>query len=93
MSQLFFCSQIGKLSAPFAIPDEIEARELKIRNYFLEEIERLTNEKHVYHIKNLAMAANVIKHTLNLICMKVFIFLLYDAHICLCFRAKLCMRS
>ncbi|XP_071644254.1 uncharacterized protein [Temnothorax longispinosus] len=51
-------NMIGKLSAPFAIPEEIEARELKIRDYFLEEIERLTNEKHVYHIKNLAMAAN-----------------------------------
>ncbi|XP_011159620.1 ankyrin repeat domain-containing protein 18A [Solenopsis invicta] len=51
-------NMIGKLNAPFAIPEEIEARELKIRDYFLEEIERLTNEKHVYHIKNLAMAAN-----------------------------------
>ncbi|XP_012533183.1 uncharacterized protein LOC105834895 [Monomorium pharaonis] len=51
-------NMIGKLSAPFAIPEEIEARELKIRDYFLEEIERLTNEKYVYHIKNLAMAAN-----------------------------------
>lgn len=51
-------NMIGKLSAPFAIPEEIEARELKIRDYFLEEIERLTNEKHVYHIKNVAMAAN-----------------------------------
>ncbi|XP_050445342.1 chromosome partition protein Smc [Cataglyphis hispanica] len=51
-------NMIGKLSAPFALPEEIEARELKIRNYFLEEIERLTNEKHICHIKNLAMAAN-----------------------------------
>lgn len=51
-------NMIGKLSAPFAIPEEIEARELKMRDYFLEEIERITNEKHVYHIKNLAMAAN-----------------------------------
>ncbi|XP_011881660.1 PREDICTED: ankyrin repeat domain-containing protein 18A [Vollenhovia emeryi] len=51
-------NMIGKLSAPFAIPEETEARELKIRDYFLEEIERLTNEKHVCHIKNIAMAAN-----------------------------------
>jgi len=55
------------LRVPFAIPEEIEARELKIRDYFLEEIERLTNEKHVYHIKNLAMAANVKRHILHLI--------------------------
>ncbi|XP_011636762.1 ankyrin repeat domain-containing protein 18A isoform X2 [Pogonomyrmex barbatus] len=51
-------NMIGKLNAPFTIPEEIEARELKIKNYFLEEIERLTNEKYIYHIKNLAMAAN-----------------------------------
>ncbi|XP_070519473.1 putative leucine-rich repeat-containing protein DDB_G0290503 isoform X2 [Cardiocondyla obscurior] len=51
-------NMIGKLNAPFAIPEEIEARELKIRDYFLEEIERLTNEKHIYHVKNVAMAAN-----------------------------------
>jgi len=55
------------LSAPFALPEEIESRELKIRDYFLGEIERLTNEKHVCHIKNLAMAANVIRYILNLI--------------------------
>ncbi|XP_072755793.1 uncharacterized protein [Anoplolepis gracilipes] len=51
-------NMIGKLSVPFALPEEIEARELKIRDYFLEEIERITNEKHICHIKNLAMAAN-----------------------------------
>lgn len=51
-------NMIGKLTVPFAIPEEMETRELKIRDYFLEEIERLTNEKHIYHIKNLAMAAN-----------------------------------
>ncbi|CAL1675061.1 unnamed protein product [Lasius platythorax] len=51
-------NMIGKLSTPFALPEEIEVREVKIRDYFLEEIERITNEKHIYHIKNLAMAAN-----------------------------------
>ncbi|XP_012216663.1 putative leucine-rich repeat-containing protein DDB_G0290503 isoform X2 [Linepithema humile] len=51
-------NMIGKLSAPFALPEEVTARELKIRDYFLQEIERITNEKHICHIKNLAMAAN-----------------------------------
>lgn len=59
------------MSAPFALPEEIEARELKIRDYFLEEIERITNEKYIYHIKNLAMAANVMRYILNIISSKL----------------------
>ncbi|XP_014470965.1 PREDICTED: uncharacterized protein LOC106742503 isoform X2 [Dinoponera quadriceps] len=51
-------NMVGKLSAPFALPEEIGARELKIRDYFLEEIEKLINERYMCHIKNLAMAAN-----------------------------------
>ncbi|XP_063991826.1 ELKS/Rab6-interacting/CAST family member 1 isoform X2 [Diachasmimorpha longicaudata] len=51
-------NMIGSLKAPFAIPEEIEAREAKIRDYFLREIERLVNEKHICHAKNLAIAAN-----------------------------------
>lgn len=58
------------MSTPFALPEEIEVREVKIRDYFLEEIERITNEKHIYHIKNLAMAANVMRYILNLISSK-----------------------
>ncbi|XP_034179126.1 uncharacterized protein LOC117603765 isoform X1 [Osmia lignaria lignaria] len=49
---------IGRLTVPFAIPEEIEAREAKIRDYFLQEIDKLISEKHIYHVKNLAMAAN-----------------------------------
>lgn len=49
---------IGRLTIPFAIPEEIEAREAKIRDYFLQEIDKLITEKHIYHVKNLAMAAN-----------------------------------
>ncbi|XP_076302362.1 uncharacterized protein LOC143220628 [Lasioglossum baleicum] len=49
---------IGKLMVPFALPGEIEAREAKIRDYFLQEIDKLMTEKHIYHVKNLAMAAN-----------------------------------
>ncbi|XP_076764731.1 uncharacterized protein LOC143431688 [Xylocopa sonorina] len=49
---------IGRLTVPFAIPEEIEAREAKIRDYFLQEIDKLITEKHIYHVKNLAMAAN-----------------------------------
>ncbi|CAK9814692.1 Protein phosphatase 1 regulatory subunit 21 [Anthophora quadrimaculata] len=49
---------IGRLTVPFAIPEEIEAREAKIRDYFLQEIDKLVAEKHTYHVKNLAMAAN-----------------------------------
>lgn len=51
-------NMIGKLSTPFALPEEIEAREFKIKDYFLEEIEKLINEKYICHVKNLAMAAN-----------------------------------
>ncbi|XP_011312433.1 protein phosphatase 1 regulatory subunit 21 [Fopius arisanus] len=51
-------NMIGRLKAPFAISEEIEARETKIRDYFLREIERLVNEKHICHAKNLAIAAN-----------------------------------
>lgn len=49
---------IGRLTVPFPIPEEIEAREAKIREYFLEEIDKLITEKNIYHVKNLAMAAN-----------------------------------
>ncbi|KAG7202938.1 hypothetical protein KM043_010079 [Ampulex compressa] len=51
-------NMVGRLSAPFAIPDEIEVREEKIREYFLEEIDKIIMEKHICHVKNLAMAAN-----------------------------------
>lgn len=51
-------NMIGRLHAPFALPEEIEAREGKIREYFLDEINKLIMEKHMYHVKNLAMAAN-----------------------------------
>lgn len=51
-------NMVGRLTAPFAIPEEIEAREGKIRDYFLQEIDKLITEKHIYHVKNLAMAAN-----------------------------------
>lgn len=51
--------QIGRLTAPFPIPEEIEIRETKIREYFLREIDRLITEKHIYHVRNLAIAANV----------------------------------
>lgn len=49
---------IGRLIVPFAIPEEIEAREAKIRDYFLQEMDKLITEKHICHVKNLAMAAN-----------------------------------
>ncbi|XP_032664664.1 spindle pole body component 110 [Odontomachus brunneus] len=58
LKPLEISNMVGKLSAPFALPEEIEARELRIRDYFLEEIEKLINEKYMCHIKNLAMAAN-----------------------------------
>ncbi|XP_034941413.1 ERC protein 2 [Chelonus insularis] len=51
-------NMIGTFKAPFAIPEEIEAREGKIKEYFLKEIDKLINEKHIYHAKNLAIAAN-----------------------------------
>ncbi|XP_017882274.1 protein phosphatase 1 regulatory subunit 21 [Ceratina calcarata] len=49
---------IGKLTVPFAIPEEIEAREAKIRDFFLQEIDKLITEKHVCRVQNLALAAN-----------------------------------
>ncbi|XP_058799855.1 myosin heavy chain, clone 203 [Phymastichus coffea] len=51
-------NMIGRLSAPFPIPEEIETRETKIREYFLREIDRLITEKYIYHVRNLAIAAN-----------------------------------
>ncbi|KZC13415.1 PREDICTED: protein phosphatase 1 regulatory subunit 21 [Dufourea novaeangliae] len=51
-------NMIGTLTVPFPIPEEIEAREAKIRDYFLQEIDKLITEKSIYHVKNLAMAAN-----------------------------------
>lgn len=65
--------QVGKLSAPFALPAEIEARELKIRDYFLEEVEKLINEKYMCHIKNLAMVANVTKDALLYLILSEFL--------------------
>lgn len=56
---LFFLSQLGRLRVPFPIPEEIEAREAKIKDYFLREIDRLITEKHICHVENLAIAANV----------------------------------
>ncbi|XP_066599831.1 protein phosphatase 1 regulatory subunit 21 [Prorops nasuta] len=51
-------NMLGRLSSPFPIPDEVEARESKIKEYFLNEIDKLITEKHIYHAKNLVMAAN-----------------------------------
>lgn len=74
-------SQIGILSGPFAIPEEIEARETRIREYFLREIDRLITEKHICHVRNLAIAANVSNyvsiraHKIIMICMLFFNFL------------------
>ncbi|XP_008208361.1 girdin isoform X1 [Nasonia vitripennis] len=51
-------NMIGRLIGPFAIPEEIEARETRIREYFLREIDRLITEKHICHVRNLAIAAN-----------------------------------
>lgn len=53
--------QLGKLTGPFAVQEEIEARETKIKEYFLKEIDRLITEKHICHVRNLAIAANVSK--------------------------------
>lgn len=62
MINLFFLIlQLGRLKGPFTLPEEIEAREIKIREYFLKEIDRLVTEKHICHIRNLAIAANVSK--------------------------------
>ncbi|KAK0182224.1 hypothetical protein PV327_000385 [Microctonus hyperodae] len=49
---------IGRLTAPFAIPDEIEARETKIREYFMREINELIEEKQNYYAKYLAIATD-----------------------------------
>lgn len=51
-------NMIGRLTTPFAVPEEIEAREIKIKEYFLREIDKLITEKHLCHVKNLAIAAN-----------------------------------
>ncbi|XP_057338987.1 protein phosphatase 1 regulatory subunit 21 [Microplitis mediator] len=51
-------NMIGSLKAPFALPDEIEAREAKIKDYFQREIDKLITEKQIYHAKNLAIAAS-----------------------------------
>lgn len=51
-------NMIGRLTTPFAVPEEIEAREAKIREYFLREIDKLVTEKHLCHVKNLAIATN-----------------------------------
>ncbi|XP_043273202.1 protein MLP1 isoform X2 [Venturia canescens] len=51
-------NMLGRLNAPFTIPEEIETREAKIRDYFLREIDKLITEKHICHVENLAIAAN-----------------------------------
>ncbi|KAJ8673472.1 hypothetical protein QAD02_004734 [Eretmocerus hayati] len=51
-------NMLGRLTVPFAIPEEIEAREMKIKEYFLREIDKLVTEKHLCHVRNLAIAAN-----------------------------------
>ncbi|XP_014218456.1 myosin heavy chain, clone 203 [Copidosoma floridanum] len=51
-------NMIGRLTAPFSLPEEIEAREEKMKEYFLREIDRLTTEKHISHVRNLTIAAN-----------------------------------
>ncbi|XP_015588783.1 protein phosphatase 1 regulatory subunit 21 [Cephus cinctus] len=51
-------NMIGRLNTPFPIPEEIEAREAKIKDYFIREIDNLVNEKHLCHVKNLSIAAN-----------------------------------
>lgn len=58
MEPVQITNMVGRLSAPFVIPEEIEAREMKIKDYFIREIDKLTTEKHIYHVKNLAIAAN-----------------------------------
>lgn len=64
------------MTVPFAIPEEIEAREAKIQDYFLQEIDKLIMEKHIYHVKNLAMAATVIKY-IYIIFFKNLLFFYY----------------
>lgn len=83
--------QVGKLSAPFALPEEIEARELKIRDYFLEEIEKLINEKYMCYMKNLAMAANVTRRALLCLILNSFIGISYTPlFFCLSERSYAC---
>ncbi|KAH0568092.1 protein phosphatase 1 regulatory subunit 21 [Cotesia glomerata] len=50
-------NMIGSLKAPFALPDEVEAREAKIKDFYLREIDKLITEKQIYHAKNLAISA------------------------------------
>lgn len=51
-------NMVGRLVVPFAIPEEIEARESKIKEYFLREIDQMIMEKDICHVKNLALVAN-----------------------------------
>ncbi|XP_046434599.1 paramyosin isoform X1 [Neodiprion fabricii] len=51
-------NMLGRLRSPFAIPEEIEARESRIKEYYKQQIDELISEKHVYHIRNLAIAAD-----------------------------------
>lgn len=68
---------------PFALPGEVEAREAKIRDYFLQEIDKLMTEKHIYHVKNLAMAANVIKYiyAIKIYCLLFYFLNMYSKEI------------
>lgn len=66
--------QIGSLQAPFAIPEEIEARENKMKDYFFKEIDRLVNEKQLCYVKTIAIAANVIK-SLNLLLVSRYVII------------------
>ncbi|XP_011503615.1 PREDICTED: myosin heavy chain, clone 203 [Ceratosolen solmsi marchali] len=52
-------NMIGTFSGPFSLSEEIIARETKIKEYFLHEINRLIMEKQIYHVRNLAIAANI----------------------------------
>ncbi|XP_014226544.1 protein phosphatase 1 regulatory subunit 21 [Trichogramma pretiosum] len=51
-------NMIGKLTKPFALPEEIEAREKRISEYYMQEMDKLFKEKYLYHVRNLAIAAN-----------------------------------
>ncbi|XP_012254900.2 kinesin-like protein KIF15 isoform X2 [Athalia rosae] len=51
-------NMLGRLRSPFAVPEEIEARESKIREYYKLQIDKLISEKHVYHIRNSAIVAD-----------------------------------
>lgn len=59
MQNVFLFLQLGSMEAPFIVPQEVEAREARIKDYFKRELSKLIAEKEMYHVKNLAMAADV----------------------------------